>query len=410
MRRVLATVVGVVVALCAFGYVARGQSSATPAPGTAEYHRARGWVAWRSAVWKVRREGFEAAVAELERARDLEKERDFTTLYFLGFSYLRLGRLDLADPTLKDAKALAPGFVGFVLTDALRFSAETAKDEDDARQRTSMAAVGLERYLEKLEGYGKDQPFATELSFLGHFYRGRAYSRLVGKLDHAISDLVLAMKISEDAGYSPAAEVVSLLAQAHQELEQYDEAEKIVQKAITQHPSEAAHYFNLGLILAGQHKESDSKPWFLAAIARQPDFAEAHQKLAYIAFLAGDLTSMRTHLESAAVIFEVHTKAGRPPDAIARADVEAGLGAYWQAVGDRRSDEADEPGAAEAYAEAKRHLLGALAENPNCVVALNRLVQLAIPLRASKEETEEFKRRLREIEQLRGRARKSTFC
>lgn len=412
MRRAAACI-AVALALGVSGTTALSQPQPKPDQAAAQPdpHFVRGVVAWRRAVWRTNRESFQVVVDELEKARAAAPgTSDFTTLYLLGFAYLRLGRVAEADPALEDARKLAPNFPGLILTDALRLTAVSFDTSDAAIQAAHEALAKYETYFAKLPEYPADGLFAVELKFLGHLFRGRTQARLPGSFDQAVKDLDEAIAIAKEAGEAPAAEVVSLLAQMHQGLEQMEEAKKLVASALQREPGEPSHYYNMGLLLAGQHDDAGAKAWYEAAVTRRPDFYEAHLKLAYIATKSNDVALLRSRVEAAAAILEARERAGTAIDTAARADIESGYGTYWMIVAEKRSDAGDDAGAAEAYRKARDRFLEALKYEKGCVGALNRLIQVAVRLQVPDDELADYKRRLEEVNRRGGEAHRSTFC
>jgi tetratricopeptide (TPR) repeat protein len=415
MRHAAAAALAVLALVLARG-TAHGQGAAPAASPaeTAELHRLRGTIAWRRAVWRAQRDGFQRAVTELERARATAEGRsDFTSLYLLGLSYLRLGRAADAEPVLRDARAMSPGFAGFVLTDALQLTATKAASTDQARKEVDAALAKYDEYLAKIAAYPKDGPFAAELLFLGYLFRGRTNARISARYDKAVDDLDRALRVAADNGEQPPAEVVSLLAQMHQHLDQIDVAKKLVLAALERDPAEAVHYYNFGAILVGAHDEAGARPWLEAALARRPEFPEAHMRLAYIASKTDDPASMRRHLEAAAAIYAARARAGVQADRQTDADVESGFGQYWMLVAKHRQDAGDEAGTRAAYENAKDHLRQALAKEPGCVGALNVLVQVCALTDAPEAEIDDLKRRLADISKLSDREidpYHGTFC
>lgn len=419
MRRSTAMLLAVLASALPFGArPARAQDpAAAPAAAElspAELHRIRGWAAWRRAVWRVQRDGFQRVVTELERSREASAGRaDVTTLYLLGVSYVRLGRLAEAETVLRDARAQAPEFAGFLLTDAMLLASATADTADAGRAQAEAALAKYGEYLEKLDSYPKDGSFAAELQFLGYLFRGRTNTRLAGHFDRAVLDLNRAMEISKENGQPLAAEVVSMLAQAHQSLNQVEDAKRLIREAIARDPAESALYYNLGIILAGAQDDSGARPWFEAAVARRADFAEAHLKLAYLDSKLNDPGAMRPHLEAAAAIQEARARGGSLSDSRTQADLAAGMGTYWLLIGRARMDAGDDAGARAAYGQAQIHLREALAKEPGCVKALNLLIQIGSWTNAPETELEELKRRLQGTQEPGGRdidPYRSTFC
>jgi len=358
----------------------------------------RGRIAWIRAAWRVQREDFQRAVTELEAARTHAQGRgDFTTLFLLGTAYVRLGRFADGDPLLRDARTAYPEFPGFLLADALRLITTRPESNDAALRQANEAITKLDEFLAKLDAYPKDGAFAAELRYLGHVFRGRTRSRLPGQNDAAVADLVRALEIARENERPPSADVVSLLAQMHLRLNQIIEARRIAMEAVAREPSEAAHYFNLGVILGATHDVAGARRALEAALARRPQFPDAHIKLAYFAAQAGELTEMRRHVEAAAAMYEARARAGNPSDANAQSDLASALGRYWFDVAAARAEAGDDAGATDAYRAAVRHLRDALAKQPGCVVALTLLIQAEARIGSPADEVEELKKRLAEL-------------
>jgi len=414
MRHAAAAALAVLGLLVARGTSRAQDPAAAAAADAVELHRLRGTIAWQRAVWRAQREGFQRAVTELERARSGAASRsDFTSLFLLGLSYLRLGRAADAEPVLRDARAMSPSFPGFVLTDALQLTAVKAESSDQAKSQADAALAKYDEYLAKIEAYPKDGAFAAELLFLGYLFRGQTNARMSPRYDHAVEDLDRALAVAVDHGEPPPAEVMSLLAQMHQHLNQIDAAKKLVIEALARDPGEAVHYYNYGVILMGSHEEAAARQWLEGAIARRPDFPEARLKLAYVSLKTDDPSGMRRQLESAAVTYEARARAGTPTDKQVEADLESGFGQYWMLVAKHRQDDGDEPGTLRAHQLAMAHLRTALARVPGCVGALSLLIQLCALTDAPDAEIEDLKRRLADLSKMSEREidpYHSTFC
>jgi tetratricopeptide (TPR) repeat protein len=375
---------------------ARAQQN--PAETPTDPSAVRGRIAWIRAAWRVQREDFQRAVTELEAARTHAQDRnDFTTLFLLGTAYVRLGRFADGDPLLRDARNAAPDFPGFLLADALRLITARPESADAAIRQANEAIAKLDEFLTRLDSYPKDGAFAAELRYLGHVFRGRTRSRLAGQNDAAVADLVRALEIARENERPPSADVVSLLAQMHLRLNQIIEARRLAMEAVAREPSEAAHYFNLGVILGATHDVTGARRALESALARRPQFPDAHIKLAYFAAQAGELAEMRRHVEAAAAMYEARARAGNPSDANAQADLASALGRYWFDVAAARAEAGDDAGATDAYRAAVRHLRDALAKQPGCVVALTLLIQAEARIGCPADEVEQLKKRLAEL-------------
>lgn len=382
------------VALLPGGPAAHAQD-APSADTKSDPNAVRGRVAWVRAAWRVQREEFQRAVTELETARSRAQGRgDFTTLFLLGTAYIRLGRFAEGDPLLRDARTEAPDFLGFLLADALRLISTKAESNDAAIRQSSEAIEKLDLFLTRLDSYPKDGAFAAEFRYLGLVFRGRTKSRLPGQVDAAVADLTRALEICRENDRPPAGDVVSLLAHLHMRLQQTSEAKRLAEDAVAREPGEAAHYYNLGVILGAMFDVGGARRAFEAALARRPDMAEAHVKLAFYAAQDRDLPELRRHIEAAAARYEERARAGTPADANAAADVESALGRYWFGVGDARSEAGDTDGATAAYRAAAAHLKEALAKQPGCVLALALLIQASSRIGEPASVIDELKQRL----------------
>lgn len=413
MRRA-ALLLAVVAAASGGALVARAQETSS-AQTARELHETRGRLAWRRAAWRVSRESFQRVVTELQRAREASAGRaDFTTLFLLGISYLRLGRLSEADVALKDARASEPaaaGFPGLLFADALRMTLERTGSADEDRRRLEEALALFDAYLARLDGY--DGAFAAELRHLGLVFRGRTKARFAGRSHEAVADLRAALDLERANGETPSSDVIAVLAQVHQALDEPEEARRLVLEALARSPGDATHYFNVGLIFAGTRDETSARKWFAAALARRPDYAEAHVKLAYLASKSMETAAMRSHLEAAQVIHEARARDGAPLDPGVQADLAAGFGAYHRLVASQRAAAGDEVGARSAYLAARTHFRDALSKKAACVSALNHLIQIAGILGDDEGELDELKRRLADaLKRTPGDAEsaRSTFC
>jgi tetratricopeptide (TPR) repeat protein len=408
------------VAAAAFVAVARGQQPA-PRLSDADVHRLHGRLAWRRAAWRLRREEWQRAAGELELARKADGDAgkaDFSTLYMLGVTYLRLApigaskQLDDADIALSQARTLDPTFPGLLFTDALR---ETLLPESSAAQTKARVELAIAKFDEFVLGFAhpEEVQYGQELQFLGHFYRGRSRARLPEGLDRAVVDLKEAMSIADKNGQNAPPEVVSLLAQVYKNLNQVDDAKREVADALARNPAEATNYYNLGQLLLGAQDLTGARSWFEAALLRRTAFPEARLALADVARKMNDPITLRRHLEAAKALQELNAKAGAPIEAKVQADVECGFGICWKLIGDQRADAGDVAGMREAFANAESSFNAALSMEPGCFNAVNYLIQIAARTGAPQSKIDELKRRLEKL-QKRGdgdvESYRSTFC
>jgi tetratricopeptide (TPR) repeat protein len=420
MRRAAATVcLGLVVA----GVVvvaAMGQEQA-PRVSDADVHRLRGRLAWRRAAWRLRRDEWQRAQAELELARKADSDAgklDFTTLYMLGVTYLRLApmgaskQLDDADIALSQARGIDPNFPGLLFADALR---ETLLPEGSAAQTKERVEIAAAKFDEFVLGFAhpEESPYGAELQFLGYFYRGRSRARLPEALDRAVVDLKEAMSIAEKHDQNSPPEIVSLLAQIYKNLHELDDAKRVVADAVARNPSEATNYYNYGQILLGSQDLTGARSWFEAALLRRPSFPEARLALADVARRMNDPIAMRRHLEAAAALHALNAKAGAPIDLKMQADVECGFGICWKLIGDLREAAGDVAGMRAAFAEAKTRFKSARSMVSECFNAVNYLIQISVRTGAPQSEIDDLKRELEKLQKPADddvQPFRSTFC
>jgi len=420
MRRAAATVsLGLLVAL-AVGGAARGQENA-PRVSDADVHRFRGRLAWQRAAWRLRRDEWERALVELELARkaDLDAGKpDYTTLFMLGVTHLRLAplgpskHLDDADIALSQVRATNPKFPGLLFTDALRESLIQENSAEKIKARVELAAAKFDEFILGF-AHPEEVPFGAELQFLGHFYRGRSRARLPGELDRAVVDLTQVMSIAEKNRKTAPTEVVSLLAQVYKSLNQVEDAKRVVAEAIARDPAEANNYYNLGQLLLGAQDLTGARAWFEAALLRRTFFPEARLALADVARKVNDPIAMRRHLEAARALHELNAAAGTPIETKVQADVECGFGICWKLIGDQRAAAGDVAGMRDAFAKATSSFRKALSLEPGCFNAVNYLILIEARTGAPQSEIDEDKRILErlqkpsdgEVESFR-----STFC
>lgn len=400
---------------------ARGQES-PPQVSEADILRARGRLAWRRAAWRLRRDEWLRAVDVLEAARRADSAAgvvDFGTLYLLGAAYLRLApsgvgssKLDAADIVLHEARRIDPKFPGFAFTDGLR---ETLLPENPSAAGATHAELAVERFGAFIRDFGRpeDFPFGFELLFLGHYYRARSQARDPGGYDTAVIDLNKARSLADSHGQTPPTEVVSLLAQVYKNLNQGEDAKRVVADALRRNPADAPNYYNFGQLLVSAHDLTGARSWFEAALLRQPGFPEARIALADIARRMNDSGAMRRHLEAARALLEMNAKAGNPIESGFMADVECGFGICWKMIGDQRSEAGDDVGMREAFARATTHFVEARVKQSGCFNAVNYLIQIKARTGAPEEEVEALKKELERLQKPTDRASgtfRSTFC
>jgi len=406
MRRVVVLAcVGIVVAASAFGGGARAQQDAASAADV-EIHRVRGRLAWQRAVWRLRPDEWTRPAAELEIAGKADAaagKREFWTQFMLGTCRLRLATvgatrdLDAADIALSIARSMEPKYPGLALADALRETLLPDAPGDPPKVRVEAACAKFDAFFRDF-AHPEDTPYATELLFLGRYFRGFSRARLPDRLDDAVEDLKEAAKLADHAGHAPPPDVVSLLAQVYKALNQMADAKRVVAEALQRDPAEATHYYNFGQLLLAEKDLTGARAWFDAALLRRPDAPETHLALADIARKLLDPGAMRRHLEAAAGLYEMRARLQNPVAPRLQADLDCGFGIYWKLVGDKRGESSDDAGMREAFEKAKAHFLAATAIAPGCFNAVAFLIQIESRIGGSETEIDDLKRRLEKLQ------------
>jgi len=391
------------VLLCVFGWVSVPSRAAQEPTGTAESEaellRTRGLSGWRSYVWTLQRPRLQRALGDLEEARRLGGgDSDFTQTYLIAYGNLVLGRAERGERAAQEARRRAPTYSGLLLLDA--FAATLAGDSDAAMQQ-------LDQFVEATEG-AKSEP---EFRFLARLHRGVQLFD-IGENDRAIEDLEIALVVAREAQRKPPNEAVLRLALAHQRVQQFAAAEKLVREMLADDPANPYLYYNLGLLFGTQNDFAEARRWYLQAAQRKRDYPDPRVKLAFLAWKESaaqpeQLRTMREHLEA------YRNLIGPQASDDLMADAESGFGSYWFAVGEQRTVAGHGELASVAYQRALAHFRRALEHRPECVRALSMLVKIGFLIGSPDSEIEPFKQRLDEIQQEERRGPdeyRSTFC
>jgi len=222
----------------------------------------------------------------------------------------------------------------------------------------------------------------------------------------------VALAIARENDRKPPNELVLRLALAHQRVQQFAAAEKLVRGMLVEDPGNPYLYYNLGLLFGTQNNFVEARRWYLAATKRKRDYADPHVKLAFLAWKesshdAAQLAEMRTHLEAYRDLI------GKRASDDLLADADTGFGTYWFAIAEQRAAAGHDALALVAYKRARAHFLKALKYNPACVRALSNLVKIGFQIDLPETETAPFKKRLDAIDEdgRKGpKAYRSTFC
>jgi len=372
---------------------------ATSAESEAALLRTRGGAGWRSYVWSLDRTRLTRMVSDLEESRRIGGgEADFTQIYLIAYGNLVLGHTEAGVRATAEARRRAPTYPGLLLLDAFAATLE----EDSAS-----ALRALDRFVDLIEAANGD----PEFRFLGRLHRGVQFFE-TGAHDRAIEDLEVAIAIAREADRKPPNEAVLRLALAHQRVQQFAAAEKLVRGMLAQDPANAYLYYNLGLLYGTQNDFEKARRWYERASRRRRHYADPHVKLAFLAWKQAaedpdQLVRMREHLEAYVDLI------GPKASVDARADAESGLGSYWFAIAEQREIAGHERLAKIAYDRAREHFAKALEYRPECLRALSMLVRIAFVIGLPEDEVRRYKELLDEIESdgMSGpEAYRSTFC
>lgn len=366
-------------------------------PMSADAHRTRGILAWQRAVWTSDAASYRRAAEEMDAARRLAPgTADVTTTFVLGSAWARAGEPAEAAAAVNEGRALAPTFVGHLLTEAV---AQTGSGPGWKLQDGTRAAIStLDRYLVALATYPAKAPFATELRYLGLLERGMRLAAL-DEHDRALRDLEAALALARGAGRTPSAELIRMIAQCHKSLSQFELAENFLAEALHRDPGGWQHHHMLALVAADANRRDEAALWNRRAIARKIDAVPPRSKLAYLAWEAGDLDAMRRQLEAITHLQQFTPDRTKPggPDAGAAANVRSGWGTYWLTRGERASESGDAEGAALHWRRARAEFEAALESEPGCIRAIVRLVEVLTRLQAPGAEVEAYRKRLEDM-------------
>ncbi len=349
---------------------ATAQGVATERSEQVELLLTRGTVGWQAYVWTLDRTRLQRAVADLEEARHAQGgAMELTQRFLTAYGDLVLGRAESGARGANELRAVAPGFGGLLLLDAL--SAVLAKDH-------ARALDLFDAYIAALEEQPPDGSYRAELLFLGYLHRG-AERADAGRPHDSRDDLEHALRIAREARRKPPAELVERLALAHQQLSEYARADELIRGLLREDPGNAALYYDIGLLYASQGKLEEARAWYEQAVARRRDYPEAHAKLASIAGTDADeeparLADMRAHLDA------YRAALGPDTDLRVRADVEVGDARYWRRVANAARDDGRVAEADAALERAAAHCERALQAEPRCRGALVDLVAIALEL------------------------------
>jgi len=182
-----------------------------------------------------------------------ELETDAEANYNLGNTLFRLGKLDEAESSYRQAIALMPNY-----TQAHYNLSVTIQKLG----RLEEAEASYERLIELKPDYVD-----------GHYNLGITLKEL-GRLDEAEASYRRAVALSPD--YAKAHNNLGITLQ---ELGRLDEAEVSCKQAVTLKPDYAAAHYNLGNIYLELDKLDEAEANFTRAITLNPSYAEAHSNL-----------------------------------------------------------------------------------------------------------------------------------
>ncbi len=343
--------------------------------------RVRGVATWRRYIWTIQRPLLQAVIEDLETSRRENAGTDTTRDFLLAYAYLAGGFREEGVPATERVRAAAPSFAGLELLAGMVAILDREHAEAEAH---------FTKYLDDLRKAESDPNFATDLEMLGLLHRG-AHAASIGNNELALADYDAAMAMARRAGRRPATQLVQRLARVHQGENQLHLAERLMTDLMKEDPGNPNHYFNMGVLRATQNDSDGARVWFLRALRRRPDFADAHAKLAAVAAKQFRLVEMRQHLDAFAALIQ-------ESDVDREAELLAGYALYFY----RMSRQFDAEGRGGDRDEALRRFQivceRALSKRPTCFRALDLLIRAGSALGLTRARMRELRERKRALE------------
>ncbi len=247
----------------------------------------------------------EEAVHALRQAVGVR--RDAGALHNLGVAYAKLGRLDEAVASFREALELNPRSAGShrnlglalreqrKLTEALTHYAEAARLEpDNAAAHHDLGHILFDagRHEEALPSLREAVRLSPEL-WGAHIDLGRCLARL-GKSAEAMAAYEEALQIKPDA-----ADAHNNLGILLEQARRYPEAVQSLRRALRFNPSSAETHSNLGVALAGLGNVEEAVQSYREALRLAPRSPAAHNNLGNALRTLGNLQESRASLEEA---------------------------------------------------------------------------------------------------------------
>ncbi len=274
--------------------------------------------------------------------------------------------LDRLEAALQDAATLSPEFFGLWIVDGM------------AQERLGNAAkavASLDTGLRLLDGATGLQPWQMfQLRLFGLLARGRAHlDARSGREDLAVADFRAAAALAAEAVRGPEVPregsrlevyVLTHLAAAQMEMNQYVDAEATLDRLLREDPGDPRHAYHRAVVAHRQEKYDEALEYYRHASRMDPRDPRPHLKIAYILLHPGRDTP-------------------DPAAALAHAEIYNNLG-RGSLPADRRGPPTDEYSVCRGEAarllgnpvEAERWLRAALELNPHCRRALQGLIRV----------------------------------
>lgn len=343
---------------------------------------------WRRVVWEQDAYGFPATIPELRRvARQPANADDRELLFALAWScrFEDAAQAAATAARLREAHPGAPE-LGF-------FDAFAHRDAE----RPEEAVETLRAVLDRLRD-DTDVPNSDEVRFVGHLLLGDWHVQ-DRKDDRVIEVLEEARLIARARGARLPRWAIRSLADAHSYMRQMPRAIELLEEAAAEDPGWAGHAYELARVYALQLEDARAAHWYRRTKELDPGFAPPYLALAVLASREGRLDDMRAELEAVREIttrqWSANPDSRQSPMA---AEIRAGFGHYWMAIGHDAAAAADTERATEAYRRAAAHMEAALADNPLCARALVKLVQLGTILGTPEEQIAAWKSAMKELD------------
>lgn len=198
-----------------------------------------------------------------------------TALLFLGRTYMKMDRLDAALEYVHKAEEMDRSYILTQLTLA----------EIGAKRGDHAAVIERARTVAASQRQMTFFPIDyEEINYSATLLRAQAHQAL-----EQWDDAIEAYRVAASTNASQRSDALGSLYNLYRQLGQIDDARAALEEALAIHPEHIQHLFNLGVLDLEARQFDAARARFEEALARQPDFARALLNLGYIAKVQGRL-------------------------------------------------------------------------------------------------------------------------